>query len=92
MIYKINENIFEFIGQIIPRMDKKGAPIEYWPHLRYKNEKNLSLHEHGIGPFCNFKISSKFNGKTGVYLISIKEEVKYVGECLDLGTRFIDKL
>ena len=76
------------VGEIIrlrsEDIDANGKPNEYTPHLRYNNSKNIPLHEYGRGPFCRFKIPKKYYGKMGVYIILVKGNIKYVGECGDL--------
>jgi hypothetical protein len=45
------------------------------------------LNVHGAGPFCRFAIPAQVRRK-GVYVITVEENVVYVGECLDLASRF----
>lgn len=85
---KISGFPFNKICQIIPELNEDGLPKEYKPQAEYKNNKNISLHKYGYGPFCRFKIPSEYNGKIGVYVIKVGDQIKYVGECEDLGKRF----
>jgi len=80
--------LFEFVCSIMPERGVDGAPIEYMPQSKYKNNKGLSLHKYGKGPFCRFSIPTRWRGKEGVYLLVVNGEVKYVGECEDLAKRF----
>jgi hypothetical protein len=88
MIHEVKGIPFQYICEIIPELDADGIPIEYMPQSRYKNSTNIPLHEYGYGPFCRFKIPNKYNGKMGVYITLVDSDIKYVGECEDLGTRF----
>ena len=52
------------------------------------NKKNLRLHKYGNGPFCKFSVDKTCSSRSGVYLIVVNDEIKYVGECTDLYGRF----
>lgn len=58
------------------------------PQTRYKNVKNCNLNKYGEGPFCKFKISKKYKGKSGIYILQVDKKLVYVGECLDLESRY----
>jgi hypothetical protein len=57
------------------------------PLSRYKNAQNHPLNRYGNGPFCKFKIASHIRA-SGVYALTVGEEVRYVGESADLSARF----
>jgi hypothetical protein len=57
------------------------------PQSRYLNTRQLPLNNYGAGPFCKFNISSRF-AESGVYVLTIDDEVRYVGECANLSARF----
>ncbi len=78
---------FQYVCDIVPESEI-GKPKEFMPQSKYNNKHGLSLHKHGHGPFCRFSIPNTFNLKTGVYLIVVDDEPKYVGECEDLGWRY----
>lgn len=82
-----NTEQFEFICEIKPLTDKDGRLIEYEPYKKYKNSAGLKLHKYGKGPFCQFRIPSNIP-KDGVYIIRVDNEVKYVGECENLSSRY----
>jgi len=88
MFYKISDYKFRLIEEILPEKDNSGRIKEFRPKDKYKNIKNLRLSKYGLGPFCSFKILKKHKNKTGVYLIVINNELKYVGICEDLYQRF----
>ena len=46
------------------------------------------MNKYGKGPFCKFTINRKYSGKSGVYVISVNNEIQYVGECDDFFKRF----
>lgn len=57
------------------------------PQSRYNNGKNLPVNRYGQGPFCKFRIP---NGQhySGVYAVMVGRQVKYIGECENLSSRF----
>jgi hypothetical protein len=59
----------------------------FMPQSRYKNARNLPLNRYGSGPFCKFRVASRMRS-SGVYLLMVNEEVRYVGESADLSARF----
>lgn len=84
---KIGPYIFYKICNISLVLDTGGTVKEFMPQSRYKNQKGLPLNSYGHGPFCKFRITRNIN-KSGVYAIVINDEIKYIGECLDLSRRF----
>jgi len=79
---------FREVCEIVPDLNDNGFPIEYLPQSKYEHCTEIPLHEYGFGPFCQFKIPGEYNGKTGVYILEVDDEPKYIGECEDLGIRF----
>ena len=57
------------------------------PQSRYSNKNKLSLNRYGKGPFCKFTIPKDYK-VGGVYAIIVNEELKYIGECVNLPSRF----
>jgi hypothetical protein len=84
---KIADYEFERIGDINPVRDADGSIERFMPQRRYKNLRNVSLNKYGEGPFCKFKISNRLQ-TSGVYILTIDDEVRYVGECANLSARF----
>ena len=78
---------FEHICDIEPARDKDGLVRQFMPQGRYKNTRNLPLNHYGAGPYCKFKIPSRLRG-SGVYALTVDNEVRYVGECANLSARF----
>ncbi len=87
MVTDIEGVPFEHVCQVVPG-SVDGKVIEYRPQGRYRNENNLPLHKYGKGPFCRFSVPKRYARKTGVYLILIDGQPKYVGECEDLARRY----
>jgi hypothetical protein len=81
---KIAEYEFEHICDIAPA---RGTDGSIQPQERYKNLRNSPLNKYGAGPFCKFKIPSRFQ-LSGVYALTIDDEIRYVGECANLSARF----
>lgn len=88
MFYKIGKYKFQLVEEIILEKDKSGFIKKFFPKDRYKNLKNIPLHKYGKGPFCSFKIPVEYKKKSGVYLLFVNNELKYVGICKDLYYRF----
>jgi hypothetical protein len=78
---------FEHICAIEPMRDTDDSVRVFMPQDRYKNPRNLPLNRYGAGPFCKFKIASRFRA-SGVYVLTVDEEIRYVGECANLSARF----
>ncbi len=78
---------FQFVCHIVPEKGLDGAVRQYMPQDRYENEKGLPLNTYGKGPFCKFKIPRDW-GECGVYAIVLNGAVKYIGECVNLTSRY----
>ena len=78
---------FEHICYIQPARGIDGSVRRFMPQDRYQNARNLPLNTFGAGPFCKFKIPNRFQA-SGVYVLTIDDEVRYVGECANLSARF----
>jgi len=84
---KIKDYEFEHVCAIEPARDTGGSVQLFMPQDRYKNARSLPLNRYGAGPFCKFKIPTRFQ-RSGVYVLTIDDEVRYVGECINLSNRF----
>lgn len=82
-----NHEQFEYICEIKPLTDKDGRLIKYEPYKQYNNAAGLKLHKYGKGPFCQFRIPSNIP-QGGVYILKVDNEIKYVGECENLSSRY----
>ena len=49
--------------------------------------QDLPLNRYGNRPFCNFRIPGAIKN-SGVYILTVNDEVRYVGECANLSFRF----
>lgn len=78
---------FKHICDIEPVRNTDGSVQLFMPQGNYKNAGNLPLNNYGAGPFCRFKIASRMR-TSGVYVLTIDDEIRYVGECVDLSARF----
>src|SRR5713226_473709 len=78
---------FERVCAIEPARNPDGSIKEIMPQSRYRNSSGFPLNRYGAGPFCKFKIPNdrKF---CGVYAITVEDSVKYIGECVDLTSRY----
>lgn len=84
---KIGAYKFNYICAIEPERNLDGTVKSYKPQTRYENKKNVPLNKYGEGPFCKFKIPSNPN-VSGVYAVRVEGELRYIGECLNLSSRF----
>lgn len=84
---KIGVYEFNQICTIEPERNPDGSVKQYMPQSRYKNRKNLPLNMYGKGPFGKFRIPNNYN-VSGVYAVVVEGELKYIGECLNLSSRY----
>jgi hypothetical protein len=61
--------------------------LDEYPANRYRNNKKISLHRYGNGPFCKFIVPNN-RKQSGIYAIYVSSKLKYVGECTNLSKRF----
>lgn len=78
---------FRFVCKVEPVRDPEGRIIEYMPQGRYRASRTTRLNPNGQGPFCRFRIPSNCQS-SGVYALTIDDQVKYVGECVNLARRW----
>lgn len=84
---KIGEYEFRYVAEIEPVRDADGTVRQFLPQCRYVNAGNIPLNQYGAGPFCKFRISGQVRA-SGVYVLTIDDEIRYVGECANLSARF----
>jgi hypothetical protein len=84
---KVGAYEFGHVCDIEPLRDDAGAIQLVMPQSRYRNAATAPLNRYGGGPFCKFKIPGRFNA-SGVYILMVDEDVRYVGECANLSSRF----
>jgi hypothetical protein len=84
---KLGNYEFEYVCDIEPVRATDGTLGQHMPQGRYKNARNLPLNRYGIGPFCKLGIPNRFQ-VGGVYVLTVDEELRFVGECANLSARF----
>jgi hypothetical protein len=84
---KICQYEFAHICDIEPQKEKNGLVTSFAPQDRYKHKNRLPLNKYGAGNFCKFTIPKGYK-VSGVYAILINKELKYIGECVNLSSRF----
>ena len=87
MRMNIDRTEFQFVCCLEPEVGSDGAVVPFMPQQRYTNAKNLPLNNYGEGPFCKFRIPRQFN-TSGVYALVVGGAVKYIGECINLSSRY----
>lgn len=84
---KIGQYDFNHLCEIEPERGADGTVRQFMPQDRYLNARGVPLNKYGTGPFCKFKIPNHVR-TSGVYLLTIDSEIRYVGECANLSGRF----
>ena len=84
---RINQVEFDQVCIIEPEQSSAGKTTTFMPQNRYRNEKSLPLNRYGKGPFCKFKIPRNIE-KRGVYALIVSGTLKYIGECVNLSSRY----
>ncbi|MBI5150362.1 MAG: hypothetical protein HZA28_06295 [Candidatus Omnitrophica bacterium] len=83
----INGHRFVLICAMKPEKDTEGNILRFEPQDKYENKRGVSLNKYGSGKFCRFRIPVGIN-QPGVYIITVNNAYKYMGECVDLSLRF----
>lgn len=78
---------FRFIQRLVPDC-AEGKVVKYYPQNRYNNRDQLALNCHGQGAFCRFSVDAP--SAPGVYLWVVEGEIIYIGEAVNLASRFKD--
>lgn len=84
----VNEHRFDYVSEIKPERSDNGIIEALTPQQDYREANSSFVHRYGWGPFCRFSIPTQWTGKSGVYVLYSCNEIMYVGETQDLGTRF----
>ena len=84
---KIGGYEFSYVGDIEPVREPDRTIRQFLPQDRYVNARNIPLNQYGAGPFCKFTIPNHYR-TSGVYVLTIDSEIRYVGECASLSARF----
>ncbi len=84
---KVWQYEFVWVCDIKPEREKDDSVRESMPQSRYNNKKNQPLHKYGNGPFCKFTIPKDYKVSC-VYAIVVAKRLKYIGECVNLSSRF----
>ncbi len=78
---------FDKVCTILVERDSAGGVREFMPQAQYRNRNGLPINRYGHGPFCRFRIPSDQRFE-GVYVLTIDRQVMYIGECIDLSSRY----
>jgi len=87
-IEKSHQLVLNFVCEIIPKKDKTGQIFENDFEQEIAGMTGLRLSQYGKGPFCRFSLPLGYSGKPGIYFIFEDESLHYIGECMNLETRF----
>ena len=79
---KFGNHSFALVGALEPERDRLGQIIEYAYDLA-----NVRVNVHGHGPFCSFQLPQAA-AVAGVYALTIRDQLLYVGECKSASARF----
>lgn len=86
-VIHIEQFPFCYVCDIEPERGPEGNILEFMPQSRYMSAATSRLNPHGKGPFCKFKFPSEFPF-AGVYALTVSDRVTYIGECVNLSTRW----
>ena len=78
---------FELICALKPLRNSDGNVQQVMPQSQYENSHGISLNNYGKGPFCKFQIPNQIT-VSGVYILTLDEQIRYVGECVNLSARY----
>jgi len=84
---RIGEYDFRFICMIELERQADGTIREYMPQTKYDNPAAVALNRYGRGPFCKFQIPRNIQ-IAGVYALVVGDDVRYIGECTALSSRY----
>src|SRR5450432_977594 len=84
---QVGDYDFKHVANIEPARNENGSVKAFMPQGRYGKAGSVLLNKYGVGPFCKFKIPTSFR-TSGVYVLTIEGEIRYVGECANLSARF----
>jgi hypothetical protein len=79
----ISDLSFEHVGSLRLKRDTDGRAMTYGHRLGPEVKAN----RHAAGPFCDFELAGAIID-AGVYALSVGDEIKYIGECERLQSRF----
>jgi len=82
----IDDYSFKYVCDLIPET-ANGQLIQAKPQEQYNNLHNIALNRYGDGAFCRFRIPRNYK-LCGVYVVTVNDEPKYVGECKNLSSRY----
>jgi hypothetical protein len=78
---------FVKVCEILPNVDDCSRVLKFQPQSRYKKQHTVPLNRYGGGPFCRFRIPVTHK-VSGVYILTVDGDQKYVGECRNLTARY----
>lgn len=84
---QLGDYTFHHICALVPDVKPDGSILEIMPQDSYKNLKGLPLNKYGAGPFSRFRIPKNLDF-CGVYAVFVDCDLKYIGECEVLSSRF----
>lgn len=74
---------FEFLGIVRLKKNSAGRIVEY----TYTLPPGVKLNRYATGPFCSLDIPEPPQA-SGIYALTVSDELKYIGETEDLAQRF----
>lgn len=86
-IREIEGYLFAYLCNIKPEINGRGVIKKYKPQTLYRNISDYPFNKYGKGTFCRFRIPIKFY-TSGVYALYVDDELKYIGETINLSDRF----
>lgn len=82
----LNGYKFKYLQSLSLDRNKDGSIKLFYPQSNYDNVRKLPLSKYGGGSFCRFSIDA--DEVPGVYIWVIDNEIIYIGETVNLKSRF----
>lgn len=80
---------FAIVGPIEVRRNENGSVWSHTPQPRYQKAAKSRLNRYGDGEFCDFRVPGLAH-EGGVYALFVSDDLKYVGEAVDLHRRWYE--
>lgn len=86
-VWRWHEVEFLYAATLAPEVSAGGELMLHFPQERYLKKGSVGLHRYGVGPFCRFRVKGLPHA-AGVYVYLVEDNPVYVGEAIDLSSRF----
>jgi hypothetical protein len=81
---------FERLGRVVPGRTEAGVVAVSVPQPAFDAPPDATVHDHGWGPFCRFRVPEGTPDCAGVFLLSVAGTPVFVGEGDDVADRLTE--